>query len=95
MRTSSLIAALLVGAAFAAAPAVAKTSVIKGKQICESAAKAQTPAPKAVRTVGDETRVTDSVLTYTLKVRNADDSSATVSCAVDRESAAPTLTPAQ
>lgn len=94
MKTSSLVAALILGAAFAAAPAVAKTSITKGKQLCEAAAKAQTPAPKSVRTDSDATRVSDASLVYTLRVKNADDSSAKLSCTVDRETAAPTLAPA-
>lgn len=94
MKTSSLIAACLVGAAFLAAPAVAKTSITKGKQICEAAAKAQDPAPKSVRTDGDETRSYDATVVFTLKVTNADDSSSKLICTVDRETAAPTIKPA-
>jgi hypothetical protein len=91
MKTSSLVAALVLGAAFASAPAVAKTSITKGKQVCEAAAKAQTPAPKSVRTDADATRVSDASLVYTLRVKNADDSSAKLSCTVDRETNAPVI----
>ncbi len=94
MKTSSLVAALVLGAAFIVAPAMAKTSVTKGKQVCEAAAKAQTPQPKSVRTDGDATRVSDASLIYTLRVKNADDTSAKLSCTVDRETNAPTLAPA-
>ena len=94
MKTSSLIASFLIGAAFLAAPAVAKTSITKGKQICEAAAKAQTPAPKSVRTDGDETRSYETVAVFTLRVTNADDSSSKLICTVDRETAAPTIKPA-
>jgi hypothetical protein len=94
MKTSSLIAALMLGAAFASAPAVAKTSITKGKQVCEAAAKAQTPAPKTVRTDRDATRVSDTSLVYTLRVKNADDTSAKLACTVDRETDAPVLAPA-
>lgn len=85
MKTTSLIAGLLLAAAFAAAPAVAKTSLTKGKQICETAAKSQEPAPKSVRVDNDQTRATDATIVYTLRVKNADDSSAKLTCTVDRE----------
>ncbi len=85
MKKSSLIALLVAGAAIAAAPAIAKTSLTKGKQLCEAAAKASTPAPKSVRTDADATKVSDTTLTYTLNVRNADDSSGKLTCKVDRE----------
>lgn len=85
MKKTSLIALLVAGVAVAAAPAVAKTSLSKGKQLCESAAKAATPAPKSVRTENDSTRVSDTTLTYKLRVKNADDSSTLVTCKVDRE----------
>lgn len=78
---------------FAAAPAVAKTTLNKSHQLCEAAAKAQEPAPKTVRADKDQTRFTDAVVTVTLKVKNADDSSTVVKCTVDRETSAPTLTP--
>lgn len=91
MKKSSLVALLIAGAAIAAAPAIAKTSLTKGKQLCEAAAKAATPAPKSVRTDNDATKVSDSTLTYTLNVKNADDSSAKVTCKVDRETDAASL----
>ncbi len=94
MKTSSVIAALVLCAAFSATPALADTSIAKGKQVCEAAAKAQTPAPKSVRTDRDATRVSHASLVYTLRVKNADDISAKLSCTVDRETAAPVLTPA-
>ena len=96
MKRSSLIAVLAVAAAAVAVsgPALAKTSLSKGKQLCEAAAKAQTPAPKSVRTDNDATRVGDATLTYTLRVRTAEDAQAALSCKVDRASDTATLTPA-
>ena len=91
MQKTSLIAALVLGAAFAASPALAKTSVVKSSQICEDAAKSQTPAPKSVRTDKDETRSNDDTVTLTLRVKNADDSSAKLICVVDRNTSTPTL----
>jgi hypothetical protein len=94
MKSSSLIAILLVGAAVSAAPALAKTSLSKGKQVCEAAANAQTPAPKSVRTDSDSTKANDTTITYKLKLKNADDSSAIVVCKVDRDTDQATLSPA-
>lgn len=91
MKTSSLIAVLLAGAAMTAAPAFAKTSLTKGKQLCEAAAKAATPAPKSVRTDGDATKVSDATLTYKLWVKADDDSLTSVTCSVDRSTSATTL----
>lgn len=93
MKTSSLIALLFVGVAVAM-PAVAATSLARGKQICEAAAKALTPAPKSVRVDGDKTKVNDSTLTYTLRVRNADDTVGSLICKIDRSNDATTITPA-
>jgi len=93
MKKTSLIALLVVAAtAVTAGPALAKTSLTKGKQICEAAAKAQTPAPKSVRTDSDATRVSDSTLTYTLRIKAADDTAGVLLCTVDRQTDAPTLT---
>ena len=91
MKITSLVAGLVLGAAFAAAPAVAKTSLTKGKQICEDAAKAKDPAPKSVRIDDDHTRASDASIVYTLRVKNADDSSSKLTCTVDREAETHTL----
>jgi siroheme synthase len=91
MKKSSLIALLVAAVAIGAAPAIAKTSLTKGKSLCEAAAKSATPAPKSVRTDNDATKVSDSTLTYTLRVKNADDSQATITCKVDRETDAASL----
>lgn len=94
MKTSSLLA-VVIAAATLAAPAVAGTSLAKGRKVCEAAAREQTPAPKSVRTDNDRTRSTNDKLTFSLKVKNADDSVSTVSCSIDRSTDAPTLTVAQ
>jgi len=96
MKKSSLIVILAAAAtALTASPALAKTSLSKGKQICEAAAKAQTPAPKSVRTDNDATRVSDGTLTFTLRIKAADDTQGVVSCKVDRETNTPTLAAGQ
>jgi hypothetical protein len=94
MKSSSLIALLLVGAVAAAAPAIAKTSLTKGKQVCEAAINAQTPAPKSVRTDGDATKSSDATITYKIKVKNADDSTAILTCKINRATDMPTIAPA-
>lgn len=91
MKRTSLLALLVAGAAIAAAPAVAKTTLTKGKALCEAAAKAGDPAPKSVRTETDATKVSDAILTYKLKVKNADDSIVSVTCTIDRETDAAKL----
>jgi hypothetical protein len=87
--TSSLILAATILAI--AAPANAKTSIQKGEQACKEAAEGQQPAPKSVRVDKDETRVNNDVLTFTLRVKNADDSSAKLVCNVDRSTDAATV----
>ncbi len=90
MKKSSLIFLLAAGV-LAASPAIAGTSISKGKSLCEAAAKAQTPAPKSVRTDSDATKVSDATLTFKLKIKNADDSSGALTCKVDRASDAATI----
>ena len=94
MKISSLTVLLTVGAVLSAGPALAKTSIAKGQQVCEAAAQAQTPAPKSVQTDRDETRVHDDVLTFTLKIHKADDTSVVLACSVDRATNQATLKPA-
>lgn len=93
MKTVSVIAALVAGVMLSAAPAMAKASVSKSTKLCEEAAKAADPAPKSVRADADKLRSNDNTVTVTLKVKNADDSSARLVCTVDRETAKATLTP--
>ena len=93
MKLSISATSLLLAAIFAASPAVAKTPLLKGQQACVTLAKAQTPAPKAVRADTKNTLASDATLTVTLKVKNADDSSSLVKCTVDRETSVATLVP--
>ncbi len=91
MKKTSLIALLIAAVGVAATPAIAKTTLSKGKSLCEAAAKAATPAPKSVKTDNDATKVSDSTLTYKLRLKNADDTVTTVTCKVDRETDAATI----
>ena len=74
---------------------MAKTSLGKGKKLCEAAAKADQPAPKTVYVDKNEMTVSDASLTFRLRVKKSDDSSVRLTCAVDRETDAATLAPAQ
>jgi hypothetical protein len=94
-RASSLAFLLLAGATLAAAPALAKPSIQTGKNICTAEAKKQTPAPKSVRVVDTDTRVTSDALVYTLKTKNADDSASRLTCTVSVTTSAATLAPAE
>lgn len=68
-----------------ASPALAKTSLTKGGQLCEKAAEKSSPAPKSVRVDDDRTVVSEAQLVFTLKVKKADDSSGKMSCTVNRD----------
>jgi len=93
MKTSSLIVALTVATAFAAAPAIAKTSVSKSLKACKTAAEKQEPAPKFVIVDSNSTTANKDALTVRLKVKNADDSMSAFTCKVDRDTGEPTLAP--
>jgi uncharacterized protein YdeI (BOF family) len=80
----------LVLAALAAAvvgPAFAKTSLTHGQEICESAVKAQTPAPKSTNVDDSQTRADNDTVVFTINIRKADDSAG-------RVTSKPTITPA-
>ncbi len=53
--------------------------------------KTQSPAPKSAKVDADLTRADDQVAIFTLNVRKADDSAATVTCSVDRKTSKPTI----
>ena len=91
MKTTSLIAVLLLGASVAVAPAVAKTSVSKSQKLCVDAAKAATPAPQSVRADSNETKSNDTHIFITLKIRDAEGKAQTVKCSVDRDTDGTTL----
>lgn len=87
-------AVILAAAAIAlAAPAVAKTTVIKGEQLCKAVVAAQTPAPKSFRVDKGSARVNDSHLWYDVRTRNDANEAIDLTCTVDRATATATLTP--
>jgi len=92
-RVSSLI--LLSAAALAlASPALAKTSIQKGEILCKAEIAKQDPAPKTVRVDKEGVKINGGIFVYTVRVKNADDSSGKLFCTVDRESEAVSVAPA-
>lgn len=91
MNRTFLTAFLLAGAALSATPAIAKVSMSKGQQICESAAKALNPPPVSARADRQQTRSSDTTITVQLKVKRADNTRVTFLCSVDRETGMATL----
>ena len=83
-RVSSLI--LMAAAAMAfASPALAKADLNKGVSLCKAELSKQTPTLKSMRTDKEHVRSFGSTFVYTFQVKNADDSSATLLCTVDRD----------
>src|SRR5262245_46247485 len=88
-RLSSLI--ILTAASLAlAAPALAKTSITGGENLCKAEVKKQ-HAPKSMKVDKEETKATTDAFVYVLKIKGADDANAKVRCTVDRESNAVAL----
>ncbi|MBI1361974.1 MAG: hypothetical protein GC155_16990 [Alphaproteobacteria bacterium] len=87
---AALPACLLV-VGIAAAPAMAKTSVVHSIQICTTAMKAQKPAPKSVRIDNSLSSVSDDAATFTFDVHTADDNAGRQTCTVDRKTSKPSL----
>lgn len=85
MRLSSLVFLPALALAMAA-PAFADVSIPKGKQLCKSAAMAQTPAPEKVSfDDGSEVnKVTSSAYSFSMRLSGADGSKAKAVCTVDR-----------
>jgi hypothetical protein len=90
-RLSSLIL-LSAGALALSSPAFAgKASVNTGEKLCKSELAKQDPAPKSVRVDKDNTKADNAFFVFSLRVKQADDSSTKVLCTVDRETSAVTL----
>jgi hypothetical protein len=95
MKRASSLAFLFAAVALAATPAVAKPSIQTGKNICTAEVKKQTPPPKSVRIDDTATRATSDAFIYTLKTKNADDSSGKLTCTVSVSTSAATLAPTE
>jgi hypothetical protein len=86
------VVAVLLGGAFAG-PASAKASVQSGQNACKAAFQTQTPAPASFRLDSTQTRAQSDTLVYAYRVKAAgEDKSSTVTCTVDRNTNAVTLT---
>jgi len=85
MRLSSLVFLPALALAMSA-PAFADVSIPKGKQLCKTAAMAQTPAPTKVSfDDGSEVnKVTSSAYSFSMRLSNADGSKDKAVCTVDR-----------
>jgi hypothetical protein len=78
--------ALFTALAFALAfPALAKTSIQKGKTLCEAEIDKQDPAPKSFRADKESVKASNGTFVYTLRVKNADGSAGKLLCRADRE----------
>ena len=83
-RLSSLI--FLSAAAVAlSSPALAKTSIQKGENLCKSEIAKLDPAPKSVRVDKEGAKASNSTFVFDVKARNADNASIKLTCTVNRE----------
>ena len=86
-RLSSLVTLSALALALAA-PALAKTSIQKGENLCKAEIAKQSPTPKAVRVNKECVKATGDTDVYTVRIKNADDSASKLFCTVDRISEA-------
>jgi hypothetical protein len=83
-RLSSLI--ILSATAIAlSSPALAKTSIQKGENLCKSEVAKLEPAPKSVRVDKEGARASNDTFVFDVKARNAENASIKMTCTVDRE----------
>jgi hypothetical protein len=89
IRVSSL--AILTAAAIAlAGPALAKTSITQGENLCKEEVKKQ-KAPKSLKIDKDETKATSDAFIYVVKIKDASDAASKLKCTVDLQSNAVVL----
>lgn len=83
-RVSSLI--FLTAASIAlASPALAKTSITQGENLCKEEVKKQ-KTPKSLKVDKDETKATSDSFIYSVKIKDSADVASKVKCTVNRES---------
>ena len=83
-RLSSLI--ILSATAIAlSSPALAKTSIQKGENLCKTEIAKLQPAPKSVRVDKEGAKASNAAFVFDVKARGADDASIKLTCTVDRE----------
>jgi|LakMenE18May11ns_1017448.scaffolds.fasta_scaffold8634283_1 hypothetical protein len=86
MTRLSSLALLSLAAIAMASPAVAKISVQGGENLCKSEITRQNAGATSVKADKDATRATGSTFTYLFKVKQADNTSAKLTCTVNRAS---------
>jgi hypothetical protein len=77
----------------ALAPANAATSLSKAKKLCEVASAEKFPDAVDINVMKAETRSTNAMIWYTLRVKGQDGETKRVVCTVDRETDTPTVYP--
>jgi hypothetical protein len=83
-RLSSLI--ILSATAIAlSSPALAKTSIQKGENLCKAEIAKLDPAPKSVRVDKEGARASNATFVFDVKARDAANASIKLNCTVDRE----------
>ena len=92
MKISSVVILTAVAVTLAA-PASAKTTIIKGEQLCKAAVAAQEPAPKSYRVNKASARVSDGHLWFEVRTRNEANEALDVICTVDRAAGVVSLAP--
>jgi hypothetical protein len=91
-RASSLI--ILSSLAIAlASPALAKTTIQKGENLCKAELAKAEPGYKSVRVDKEGAKASNSQFVFTVKVKNADDSAGKLFCTVDREAETAQIAP--
>lgn len=83
-RLSSLI--ILSATAIAlSSPALAKTSIQKGENLCKAEIAKLQPTPKSVRIDKEGAKASNAAFVFDVKARADDDSPVKLTCTVDRE----------
>jgi hypothetical protein len=83
-RLSSLI--ILSATAIAlSSPALAKTSIQKGENLCKAEIAKLEPAPKSVRVDKEGAKASNASFVFDVKARDATNESIKLTCTVDRE----------
>ena len=83
-RLSSLI--ILSATAIAlSSPALAKTSIQKGENLCKAEIAKLEPAPKSVRVDKEGAKASNATFVFDVKARNAENASVKLTCTVDRD----------
>jgi hypothetical protein len=82
-RVSSLIL-LAVASVALASPALAKTTITQGENLCKEEVKKQ-KAPKTLKLDKDETKATQDAFIYVVKIKDSADVASKVKCTVSFE----------